>query len=68
MRLEDNNKEWTRIDFASSARTAENRAKWKGTVAKSSVVQQRPCKVKGYDRIHRRVLFAFKVESYGEKD
>ena len=65
IRLEDNIKEWTRMDFASSARTAENRTKWKGIVAKSSVVPQRPCKVKGYDRIHRRVLFAFKFESYG---
>ena len=37
-RWEDNIKRWTRIDFASSTRTAENRTSWKGIVAKSSVV------------------------------
>ena len=43
-RLEDNMKEWTGIDFASSTRAAEDRTSWKGIVAKSSVVPQRPCK------------------------
>ena len=31
-RLEDNIKEWTGIDFASSTRTAEDRTRWKGTL------------------------------------
>ena len=30
---EDNIKEWTGMDFASSTRAAENRTKWKGIVA-----------------------------------
>ena len=37
-RREDNIKEWTGIDFASSARAAKGRTKWKGVAAKSSVV------------------------------
>ena len=39
-RWEYNIKEWTGMGFASSTRTAENRTKWKGIVANSSVV---PC-------------------------
>ena len=31
-RWEDNIKEWTELDFASSARAAEDRTKWKGIV------------------------------------
>ena len=45
-RWEDNIKEWTGMDFASSTRAAENRTKWKGVVANSSVVPRRPSKVK----------------------
>ena len=37
-RWEDNIEEWTGMDFASSTRAAENRSKWKGIVANSSVV------------------------------
>ena len=37
-RLEDNIKEWTGMDFANSSRAAEDRARWKGIVVKSSVV------------------------------
>ena len=44
---EDNFKEWTGMDFASSTRAAENRTRWKGIVANSSVVLQRPSKVMG---------------------
>ena len=36
---EDNIREWRKVDFASSFRTAEERARWKGIVIKSSVVQ-----------------------------
>ena len=38
VRLEDNIKEWTGMDFASSTRAAENRSRWKGIVGNSSVV------------------------------
>ena len=46
-RWEDNIKEWTGMDFASSTRAAENRSRWKGMVANSSVVPRRPSKVMG---------------------
>ena len=46
-RWEDNIKEWTGMDFASSTRAARNRTGWKGIVANSSVVPQRPSKVMG---------------------
>ena len=35
---EDNIKEWAGMDFASSTRAVENRTRWKGIVANSSVV------------------------------
>ena len=37
----------TGMDFASSTRAAENRSRWKGVVANSSVVPRRPSKVMG---------------------
>ena len=40
-------KEWTGMDFASSTRTGENRTRWKGIVANSSVVPRRSSKVMG---------------------
>ena len=46
-RWEDNIKEWTGMDFASSTRAAENRSRWKGVVANSSVVPRRPSRVMG---------------------
>ena len=46
-RWEDNIKEWTGMDLASSARAAENRIRWKKIVANSSVVPRRPSKVMG---------------------
>ena len=46
-RWEDNIKECTGMDFASSTRAAENRSRWKGIVANSSVVLRRPSKVMG---------------------
>ena len=46
-RWEDNIKEWTGMDFASSTRAAENRTRWKGIVANSSAVPRRPPKVMG---------------------
>ena len=50
-RWEDNIKEWTGMDFASSTRADENRSSWKGNVANSSVVPRRPSKVMGYNRL-----------------
>ena len=52
-RWEDNIKEWTGMDFASSTRAAEKRSRWKGIVANSSVVPRRPSKVMGKNRIER---------------
>ena len=46
-RREDNIKEWTGTDIASSTREAENRTGWKGVVANSSVVPRQPSKVIG---------------------
>ena len=40
-RWEDNIKEWTGMDFASSTWAAENRTRWKGIVANPSVVPRR---------------------------
>ena len=37
----------TGMDLASSTRAAENRTKWKGIVANSSLVPRRPSKVMG---------------------
>ena len=45
-RLEDNIKEWTGMEFASSTRAAENRTRWKEIAANSSVVPRRPSKVR----------------------
>ena len=39
-RWENNIKEWTGMEFASSTKAAENRTRWKGIVANSSVVPQ----------------------------
>ena len=37
-RWEDNMKEWTGVEFGDSLRAAEDRERWKGIVARSSVV------------------------------
>ena len=39
------------MDFASSSRATENRTRWKGIVANSSVVPRGPSKVIGQNRI-----------------
>ena len=46
-RWEDNIKEWTGMNFVSSTKAAENRARWKGIVSNSSVVPRRPFTVMG---------------------
>ena len=45
-RWEDNIKEWTGLEFAKSQREVENRHKWRKLVAKSSVVPQRPSRLR----------------------
>ena len=45
-RWEGNNREWTGLDFGKSQRAAENREKWRKLVAKSTVVPQRPSRVR----------------------
>ena len=44
---EDNIRKWTGLEFGKSQRAVENREKWRKLVAKSSVVPQRPSRVKG---------------------
>ena len=45
-RWEDNIREWTGLEFAKSQRAVENRDKWRELVAKSSVVPQRPSRLR----------------------
>ena len=45
-RWEDNIKEWTGREFAKSQRAVENREKWRKLVVKSSVVPQRPSRLR----------------------
>ena len=46
MRWEDNIREWTGLEFAKSQRAVENREKWRKLVVKSSVVPQRPSRLR----------------------
>ena len=43
---EDNIMEWTGLEFAKSQRAVENREKWRKLVVKSSVVPQRPSRLR----------------------
>ena len=45
-RREDNIREWTGLELAKSQRAVENRGKWRKLVAESSVVPQRPSKLR----------------------
>ena len=45
-RWEDNIREWIGIEFARSQRAVENREKWKKLFMKSSVVPQRPSRLR----------------------
>ena len=45
-RWEDNIREWTGLEFGKSQRAVENREIWRKLVAKSSVVPQRPSRLK----------------------
>ena len=43
---EENIKEWTGLEFTKTQRAVENRGKWRKLVAKSSVVSQRPSRLR----------------------
>ena len=45
-RWEDNIREWTGLEFGKSKRAVENREKWRKLVVKSSVVPQRPSRLR----------------------
>ena len=45
-RWEDNIREWAGLQFTKSKRAVENREKWRKMVAKSSVVPQRPSRLR----------------------
>ena len=45
-RWEDNIREWTGLEFDKSQRAVENRGKWRKLIAKSSVVPQRPSRLR----------------------
>ena len=45
-RWEDNIREWTSLESGKSQRAVENREKWRKLVAKSSVVPQRPSRLR----------------------
>ena len=45
-RWEDNSRKWTGLEFGRSQRAVENRRKWRKLVAKSSVVPQRPSRLR----------------------
>ena len=45
-RWEENIREWTGLEFGKSKRAVENRKKWRKIVAKSSVVPQRPSRLR----------------------
>ena len=45
-RWEDNIREWTGLEFGKSQRAVGNREKWRKLVVKSSVVPQRPSRLR----------------------
>ena len=45
-RWENNIEKWTDLDFAKSQRAVENREKWRKLVVKSSVLLQRPLRLR----------------------
>ena len=45
-RWKDNIREWTGLELAKSQRAVENRGKWRKLVAKSSVVPERPSRLR----------------------
>ena len=66
-RWEDNTREWTGLGFAKSQRAVENKEKWRKVVAKSSVVPQRPSRIRNrWDKMRDFCLFVFLT--FKEKD
>ena len=45
-RWEDNIREWTGLEFGKSQRAVVNREKWRKLVAKSSVMPERPSRLR----------------------
>ena len=45
-RWEDNTREWTGLEFSKSQRAVENTEEWMKVVAESSVVPQRPSRLR----------------------
>ena len=45
-RWEDNIRKWTGLEFTKSQRAVENRGKWRKLIVKSSVVPQRPSRLR----------------------
>ena len=45
-RWKDNIREWKGLEFGKSQRAVENREKWRKLVVKSSVVPQRPSRLR----------------------
>ena len=45
-RWEDNLRKWTGLEFAKSQRAVENKEKWRKLFVKSSVVPQRPSRLR----------------------
>ena len=60
-RWEDNIREWTGLEFGKSKRAVENREKWRKLVAKSSVVPQRPSRLRdrGDERDNTKTFKSF---------
>ena len=58
-RWEDNIREWTGLEFGRSRGAVENREKWRKLVAKSSVVHQRPSRLR--DRWWRWVIYIWDI-------
>ena len=52
-RWEDNIREWTGLEFTKSQRAVQDREKWRKLVVKSSVVPQRPPRLKDIWRVKR---------------
>ena len=59
-RCEDNVKEWTGLKFAKFQRAVENRGEWRKLVAKSSVVPQRPSRLRA-DKMRAACTFGLYV-------
>ena len=45
-KCKDNIKEWTGLEFGRSQRAVENREKWRKLIVKSSMVPQRPSRLR----------------------